>query len=167
MSAKEIFLSLGSNQGDSLDNLLQGIIALAGSGITIDRISSIYQTEPVGFTDQDDFLNLVVKGATSLSSLELLQTCQTIEQQFKRVRTQRWGPRTLDIDILFYGTEQIESAELTIPHPRLHERAFVLVPLREIAPDKFQQLGVSIPDQKICLLIDKFDVKIMLKKRGM
>ncbi|MFY9173719.1 MAG: 2-amino-4-hydroxy-6-hydroxymethyldihydropteridine diphosphokinase [Peptococcia bacterium] len=167
MSSKEIYLSLGSNQGDSLEYLLQGILALAENEIEIDRVSSIYKTEPVGFTAQDDFLNMVIQATTALEPLELLHCCQEIEKGLHRIRTQRWGPRTLDIDILFIGQEKICLPELTVPHPRLTERAFVLVPLQEIAPKLFQSLRVTIPTQKISLLIDKPDVKMMLEKRGL
>lgn len=167
MSSKIIYLSLGSNQGDSLGYLLQGITALAESGITINKISSVYKTEPVGFTEQEDFLNMVIQATTTLEPLKLLKQCQEIENSLNRVRTQRWGPRTLDIDILFIGEEQIRSAEFTVPHPRLTERAFVLVPLREIAPEKFAKLKITVPEQKICLLIHKSDVKIVLEKQGL
>ncbi len=167
MNTKEIYLSLGGNQGDSLEYLLQAVIALSEKGITIKKLSSIYQTEPVGYIDQPDFLNMAVQGETQLEPIELLRCCQAVESELKRVRVQRWGPRTIDIDILFYGTEQIRQDELTVPHPRLRERAFVLVPLKEISPEKFAELGVVIPEQKISLLIHKNNVKMMLKMRGL
>lgn len=167
MKQETVFLSLGSNQGDSLEYLLRGILALARKGVKIEKVSSIYKTEPIGNVEQEDFLNMVIKGTTDLEALELLQSCQEIEKSLGRVRTQYWGPRTLDIDILFIGEQKICSEELTIPHPRMKERAFVLVPLQEIAPAEFKGLSVSLPKQKIILHIDKTDVKIVLKKRGL
>lgn len=166
MSVKEIYLSLGSNQGDSLDYLLRAILALAKS-IIIRDCSSIYVTEPIGNVEQADFLNIVIRGETELEPLHLLKFCQEIEEQLQRVRTKRWGPRTIDIDLLFIGREQILHESLIVPHPRLTERAFVLAPLREISPDKYAELAVQIPPQKIILHLAKSDVTMMLEERGL
>jgi len=166
MKSEILYLSLGSNQGDSLEYLLQAIIALRQKGIQIKAISGVYQTAAVGYTEQADFLNMVVGGETRLNPAETLRVCQEIEHELGRVRTIHWGPRTLDLDILFFGERQVEDEQLQIPHPRLRERAFVLIPLQEIAPLLVEKLQVLIPEQRIKLLITAEDVKIMLQKRG-
>ncbi len=99
------------------------------------RVSSLYETAAVGVTDQADFLNAVAEAATSLSAAALLSALLNIENLLGRTRTYRWGPRVIDLDLLLYGEQQIALPELTVPHPRLRERAFVLVPLAEIAPE--------------------------------
>jgi len=109
--------------------------------ITITKQSSIYETAPVGYTDQADFLNMVIELNTELSSLELLDSFQDIENKLGRTREIRFGPRTIDLDILLYNQESSKMNRLIIPHPRMHERAFVLVPLHEIAP------SLRIPQQ--------------------
>jgi 2-amino-4-hydroxy-6-hydroxymethyldihydropteridine diphosphokinase len=105
------------------------------------RKASIYETEPVGYTDQPDFLNTCVSFLTTLGPEELLDLTSGIENDCKRKRTIRWGPRTLDIDIIFYGDETIDTERLTIPHPRWKERAFVIVPAKDI-----EDIGVPIPE---------------------
>lgn len=127
------FLSLGSNMGDRLD-MLKGAVQLLMDhpSIRVVAISSLYETDPVGFTDQDPFLNMVVRLRTELSALALLDACQEIEQKLNRERLIRWGPRTIDLDILLYNQENIKTERLIVPHPRMHERAFVLIPLLEI-----------------------------------
>ncbi len=128
------YLGLGSNLGDRLDHLRQGVELLQSHpAIRITRISSVYETAPVGPVEQPDFLNLVAAADTTLSPEELLSVAQEIERRLHRVRTIRWGPRTLDIDILLYGDRILHREELTIPHPRMEERAFVLIPLLEVA----------------------------------
>lgn len=97
-------------------------------------VSSIYETAPVGYIDQADFLNVVISVTTELDAHELLATCQRIEHELGRVRDIRWGPRTVDLDILLYNNDNIETESLIVPHSRMHERAFVLIPLLEIAP---------------------------------
>ena len=129
-----IYLGLGSNLGDRYGLLQEAISKLNESGITVKRISSFWETEPVGFTDQPWFLNLVVKAATDLPPLALLQTLKQIEAFLGRTPTIRNGPREIDIDILLYDEVLLESSTLTIPHPRFHERRFVLEPLTELAP---------------------------------
>ncbi|ALX49422.1 2-amino-4-hydroxy-6-hydroxymethyldihydropteridine diphosphokinase [Lentibacillus amyloliquefaciens] len=129
-----IYLALGSNIQPRKDYLSKALTALDDhQRITVIRKSSIYQTAPVGYTDQADFLNMVIELDTSLLPLELLDVCQTIEKQLGRERDIRFGPRTVDLDILIYNQENRETELLTIPHPRMHERAFVLIPLSEIA----------------------------------
>ncbi|GAA5345764.1 2-amino-4-hydroxy-6-hydroxymethyldihydropteridine diphosphokinase [Planifilum fimeticola] len=128
------YLGLGSNLGDRLDHLRRGVELLQShQAIRITRVSSIYETAPVGPVEQPDFLNLVVAADTTLSPEELLSVAQEIERRLHRVRTIRWGPRTLDIDILLYGDRIFQQEGLTVPHPRMEERAFVLIPLLEVA----------------------------------
>ncbi|MCM3758981.1 2-amino-4-hydroxy-6-hydroxymethyldihydropteridine diphosphokinase [Sporosarcina aquimarina] len=129
------FLSIGTNMGDREAYIKLAIASLrATEGIEAVETSSIYETAPVGLTDQADFLNIVVRLATTLDPLELLTVCQRIEQELGRERTIRWGPRTADLDILLYNDDVIEREELSVPHPRMRERAFVLIPLTELAP---------------------------------
>lgn len=129
-----IYLALGSNVGDRQENLKEAISQLVPQ-VSITAESSIYETEPWGYEDQDDFLNMVVQGETELEPLELLAHLKEIEANVGRTKTFRNGPREIDLDILFYDDLIMEDKNLAIPHPRLHERAFVLVPLADIAPD--------------------------------
>ena len=130
------FISIGTNMGDRQEYLKLAVTSLdATEGIESVETSSIYETAPVGVTDQADFLNLVVRVGTVLTPLELLGECQRIEKELGRVRTIRWGPRTADLDILLYNNVSMDSETLSIPHPRMRERAFVLIPLTELAPD--------------------------------
>ena len=129
------YLSLGSNMGDRFEMLRQAVAQLAEQpAVTVTQISSLYETDPVGYTDQEPFLNMVVQLETELTAMALLDVCQTIEQSLNRKRLVRWGPRTIDLDILLYNQDRIEAARLTVPHPRMNERAFVLIPLLEIDP---------------------------------
>jgi len=134
MSNNITYLGLGSNVGDRMSFLTQAISRLAREGI-VRKISSVHETPPWGKTDQPAFLNACVEFQTSQSPEDLLELLKQIETELGRKEHERWGPREIDIDVLFYGDEQISSQRLTIPHPLLHERAFVLVPLAEIAPD--------------------------------
>ncbi|HEY6293365.1 MAG TPA: 2-amino-4-hydroxy-6-hydroxymethyldihydropteridine diphosphokinase [Terriglobia bacterium] len=132
---KHVYLSLGSNLGRREANISTALAKLAGQGVEVVRVSSWYRTEPVGYTAQPWFLNCVVETATGLMPLQLLKRCQAIERELGRKHGTRNGPRPVDIDILLYDSVMIHSPELTIPHPRMAERRFVLVPLSEIAPD--------------------------------
>jgi 2-amino-4-hydroxy-6-hydroxymethyldihydropteridine diphosphokinase len=129
------FLSLGSNLGDRIDNLKSGLGRLSTPRCSASRKSSIFETEPVDYLDQPLFLNCVVEVATPLTPLDLLRRVQEIEAACGRVRTVPKGPRTLDIDILLYGDLVMNTSELTIPHPALLQRRFVLEPLAELAPE--------------------------------
>jgi 2-amino-4-hydroxy-6-hydroxymethyldihydropteridine diphosphokinase len=129
-----IYLSLGSNLGDRLANL-QNAISLLPPNIQPLTQSSVYETEPWGYTDQPLFLNLVIKANTMLDPFDVLTFVQEIEVSMGRQETFRFGPRLIDLDILFYDDLVLYTPKLTIPHPRLTQRAFVLVPLAEIAPD--------------------------------
>ncbi len=130
------YLGLGSNLGDRLAHLQHAIDALdAVDGIDVVAVSRVYETAPVGGPDQDDFLNAVLAIDTELEPHALLAAVQAAEQAEQRVRTVRWGPRTLDVDVLRYGDEQVSTPDLVIPHPRVQERAFVLAPLHDVAPE--------------------------------
>ncbi len=130
--------------GDKVATCRKAIDLLSGAGRII-RVSSFYCTEPVGFENQEDFINAVVELETWLSPLALLAACHVIEDKLGRSRLLRWGPRTIDLDILLYGDQVIDSAELTIPHPLIQRRGFVLVPLCEIAPQAVHpRLGKTV-----------------------
>lgn len=139
------FLGLGSNIGDRIDYLRSAIEALAAHPrIRVDAVSSVYETDPVGGPDQEAFLNVALRVATLLSPRGLLKAGQTVEQALGRERHERWGPRTIDVDILLYGNKTVRRRTLEIPHPRLTERPFALVPLLEVAPGKTLPDGRSI-----------------------
>ena len=130
-----IYLSLGSNVGDRGQNLLAAIDALPTAGVRVLRASPVYETEPVDYRDQGWFLNQEVEAETALFPMQLLTRTQRIERDLGRVRTLPKGPRTIDLDILFYGTAVVRTGRLEIPHPRIAERRFVLAPLADLAPD--------------------------------
>lgn len=129
-----VFLGLGSNLGDREAAIAGGLSRLGERGFRLTRASSLWLTEPVGGPPQGWFVNAVVEGETELSPEQLLEACLAVERELGRVRGLRDGPRTIDVDILLYGEEQLSLPGLVIPHPRLHERRFVLAPLAEIAP---------------------------------
>ena len=129
------FLGLGSNLGDRLAHLARAVRLLAARGIPVVRSSRVYETEPVGGPEQPDYLNAVVEVNAEGSARELLDTCLEIERELGRVRDERWGPRVIDIDVLTFGDEEISEPGLEVPHPRMHERGFVLVPLLELDAD--------------------------------
>ncbi|AIF42016.1 2-amino-4-hydroxy-6-hydroxymethyldihydropteridine diphosphokinase [Virgibacillus sp. SK37] len=162
----KVYIALGTNIEPREVHLSKAIELLSNhSSITVHKKSSIYETAPVGYTDQGDFLNMVLEAYTTLSPIELLDFCQGIEQELGRKREIRFGPRTIDLDILLYNQENRKMERLIIPHPRLHERAFVLVPLKEIAPN------VKIPkqDKVVTDLIDQLprqDMKDVVKWTG-
>ena len=131
---KIVYLSLGSNLGDRAANLRTAMDKLAGLG-TVEAVSAFYETEPVGLTNQPWFLNCAVKLETEKMPRQLISGVLNLEQEMGRQRKQKNGPRIIDVDILLFGTSVIDTAGLTVPHPRLHERRFVLEPLAEIAPE--------------------------------
>lgn len=131
-----VYIALGSNIEPRQTYLSEAIHLLdEHNAITVKQKSSIYQTKPVGYTEQADFLNMVVHVTSSLSASALLDFCQSIEQDLGRKRGVRFGPRTIDLDLLWYNNKKIDTDRLMIPHPRMTERAFVLIPLFEIAPE--------------------------------
>jgi GTP cyclohydrolase-4 len=136
VESHRVFLAFGSNLGDRLSNILEALNQLKPH-VAIEKLSSFYETEPVGFRDQPLFLNAVAEGSTSLSPQEILQLAKRIEKRMGRQQTFRNAPRPIDIDLLFFDDLVLETPDITIPHPRLHERAFVLIPLSEIAPNLF------------------------------
>ncbi|WP_415273452.1 2-amino-4-hydroxy-6-hydroxymethyldihydropteridine diphosphokinase [Bacillus siamensis] len=151
------YIGLGSNMGDREHYLRRAVAMLSRhDGVTVSKVSSIYETDPVGYEDQDQFLNMAVEVKTSLTPFELLDVTQSIEAELGRTREIRWGPRTADLDILLYNRENIETERLIVPHPRMYERLFVLAPLKEICPhadhitisDETNQEGVSVWKQK-------------------
>ena len=129
------YIGLGSNLGDREGNLRAALQALRDAGVAVLRTSRFIATLPVGKTDQPDFLNAAASLSTDLSARDLLDLLLRIESSLGRVRAERWGPRTLDLDLLLYDEEVIREPDLEVPHPRMHERRFVLEPLAEIAPD--------------------------------
>lgn len=133
--AKTVYLGLGSNIGDRERMLEAALAALEAAGVRIRRVSPVYETEPQDLREQAWFLNLVAEAETDLFPLQLLQTIGKIERQLGRKRTVAKGPRSIDIDILLYGNFIIDTPQLTVPHPRLAERRFVLAPLADLAPD--------------------------------
>ena len=151
------FLGLGSNLGERLDNLQRAVDLLAGAPVVrVVASSRVWETDPLGGPDQPEFLNAVLRIETSLSAQELLAVCNRVEADLGRVREQRWGPRTIDVDILLFGDETVADteveaghAELSIPHPRMLERAFVLLPLLELEPDAALPDGRRIVDLRL------------------
>jgi 2-amino-4-hydroxy-6-hydroxymethyldihydropteridine diphosphokinase len=136
MSQRTVILALGSNLGDRADILQGGVDAIAGiPEVQVMTVSPVYETMPVGGPPQPDYLNAVVLTRTSLSSAVLLDRIHEVEAAFDRVREVRWGPRTLDIDIITAEGERSDDPVLTLPHPRAHERAFVLGPWHDLDPD--------------------------------
>jgi 2-amino-4-hydroxy-6-hydroxymethyldihydropteridine diphosphokinase len=158
------YLSVGSNMGDREQWLRKALSLLAEyNGISIESVSSIYETDPVGYTDQPLFLNLAIKLNTVLSPQELLSKLQEVETKLERKRIEKWGPRTIDLDILLYNSVSIQTEVLEIPHPRMLERAFVLIPLSEIAPDDVYPDKLISLHQVLCERRDKEGVRIWKK----
>lgn len=138
------FVSLGANVGDRFRSLKKALKMIRQlEGVRLDSFSSVYETDPVGYVDQPAFLNMVAGGETTLSADELLSAVLEIERKLGRKRDIRWGPRTIDIDLLIYGEERRNEEHLELPHPRMKERLFVLVPFAEIAPTQLVPLGTT------------------------
>jgi 2-amino-4-hydroxy-6-hydroxymethyldihydropteridine diphosphokinase len=144
------FLGLGSNLGDRLTNL-QGALDLlqAEPGLRVAASSRVWETVPVGGPPQPDYLNAVIGVETDLSARDLLEVAHRVESRLGRVRKERWGARSIDVDLLLYDEESIEEADLVVPHPRLRERAFVLLPLLELAEDVTLPDGTRLRDLRI------------------
>jgi len=156
----EVYLLLGSNMGERQRFLNEAARLLQERAGTILKRSSIYETEPWGHTNKNNFLNQVLLVETSLNPYELLKVIKAIETKLGRIRkTQQYSPRCIDIDILFYKNEVYFSDDLVIPHPRLHDRMFTLVPLNEIAPDYLHPIVKKTIRKLVNLCTDKLMVK--------
>jgi len=159
---KKVYLSLGSNLGDRAKNLHDAVAALRNAGVQVVRISSLYETEPVDYLHQPWFLNCVVEAETELASLDLLRALRGIEPQMGSKKLIAKGPRLIDIDILLYGNEVIDTPELQVPHSRMHLRRFVLQPLAEIAPNARHSVsGLSATE-----MLDRTPDKSAVRKFG-
>ena len=157
--SQTVYLSLGSNVGDRAKNLKDAIAALADSGVAVRKVSSIYETEPVDLREQPWFLNCVVEANTELAPLDLLHALRNIEARMGSKKLVAKGPRLIDLDILLYADEMIDTPELRVPHPRMHLRRFVLVPLAEIAP-RIHHPGTRLtPQQMMARAADKSQVR--------
>ncbi|MCK0473654.1 2-amino-4-hydroxy-6-hydroxymethyldihydropteridine diphosphokinase [Halalkalibacter sp. APA_J-10(15)] len=155
------YIALGSNIGKRQAHLEKAIDLLSREAmIDVCALSSIYETDPVGYEDQQSFLNMVISIRTSLTSEQLLEITQKIERDCGRTREIKWGPRTIDLDILLYDQENMEMEHLIIPHPRMWERAFVLVPLKEIAPTLYVADKGQTVEELYNTLPDKEGVKV-------
>ena len=148
------YIGIGSNQGNPFSNCTVAIDRICASKKNrLLKQSSYYRTEPWGYRDQDDFINLVVKVKTSFALIELLDFLQSVEKELERVRTKSWGPRTIDLDILFFNNDILTSPRLTIPHPHIGNRRFVLIPLEEIDP----HLVHPVHQKTVTQLLDSLD----------
>jgi 2-amino-4-hydroxy-6-hydroxymethyldihydropteridine diphosphokinase len=143
------YLALGSNLGDRLEQLREAVRLLAAEpGIQVVRSSRVYETEPVG-PPQPAYLNAAIEVRTSGTARDLLEACRRVEDALGRVRAERWGPRTLDVDILTFDEQTLDEPDLVIPHPRMHERGFVLVPLGELEADPMLPGGRRLASLRI------------------
>lgn len=164
-----VYISMGSNMGQRENFLYQAVEMLAGHReINVEAVSSLYETKPVGKADQGWFVNAAARLQCSLSPFDLLRFMQHVEEHLGRRRTERWGPRTVDLDIILYDMLELPFTQLTVPHPRARERAFVLVPLAELEPELAFPWGQSVKklideleysEQKV-LFFKKWDVKL-------
>jgi 2-amino-4-hydroxy-6-hydroxymethyldihydropteridine diphosphokinase len=152
-----IYLALGSNLGDRSANLLAAIAALPPA-VRLLALSPVYETSPWGLTAQPAFLNMALKGETALAPVELLKHLKLLETGLGRQPAVRWGPRLIDMDILFYDELILATPELTLPHPHLHERAFVLVPLADLEPDLLHPV-LGVPVRELLAAVDTTGVK--------
>ena len=144
------FLGLGSNLGDRLTNLQGAVDLLHGEpGLRVVSSSRVWETAPVGGPPQPDYLNAVIRVETDLSARDLLDVARRVEERLGRVRKERWGARSIDIDVLLFGEETIDESDLVVPHPRLAERAFVLLPLLELVADPVLPDGTRLRDLRV------------------
>lgn len=157
---KTVYLSLGSNIGDREGRLRAAIERLPAAGVTVLRVSPVYETEPVDYTAQAWFLNLVVEAETVLFPMQLLTRTARIERELGRQRVVSKGPRTIDIDILLYGHAVVKTSRLEIPHPRMTERRFVLAPLCDLAPN----LRHPVTNRTVCEMLKAAPAQIVRAK---
>lgn len=151
-NSTRVFLGLGGNIGEPAKAMAAALNALnANADVCVGQVSALYRTPPWGKKDQPDFLNAAAEIRTNLTPRQLLDLCLKTERALKRARRERWGPRLIDIDILLFGEERISQGGLEIPHPRMLERAFVLVPLAEIAPD------LAVESRRVADHLDRLD----------
>ena len=159
MPTHTVYLSLGSNLGDRAAHIEGAVTRLGEKGVRIVKRSSFYQTEPVEFLAQGWFLNVAVEAETELMPRQLLRVIRQIERQLGRKRIVRSGPRTIDIDILLFDASIIHAAELEIPHPRMTERKFVLIPMAEIAPELWHPVLHSTMSELLAATKDRSQVR--------
>ena len=144
------YLGLGSNLGDRLVNLQGAVARLASEdGVRVDASSRVWETVPVGGPEQPDYLNAAVRVETDLTPEELLAACRRVESALGRERIERWGPRTIDVDVLLYDERVVDEPGLVVPHPRIAERAFVVLPLLELDPDPILPDGRRLVDLRL------------------
>jgi 2-amino-4-hydroxy-6-hydroxymethyldihydropteridine diphosphokinase len=160
VGGKIVYISLGSNLGDRAANLARAITALDSAGIRVTQQSPVYVTEPVGAPGQARFLNAVVEAETSLLPLQLLHMLLKIERELGRRRITPHGPRSIDLDLLFYGSSVVRSRELEVPHPRLIDRRFVLIPLAQLAPEFRHPVLHKSMTQLLSETPDRSDVRV-------
>lgn len=151
-TAKKAVIALGSNIGNRLAHIQQAVNFLRVSGFRITMLSRVWETEPWGDTDQPRFLNMCLSADTDMTSTEALSVLKKIESDMGRQKTRRWGPREIDLDIIFFGDEIVHADTLIIPHPLMQERAFVLVPLAEIGPDMVHPIFKKTVKELLCEL---------------
>ncbi len=154
----DVWIGIGSNLGERARFVRRAVVELDGAGFAVTGTSSLYETEPIGGPPQRSFVNIVVRGSTDLDARALLRVCKDIEHRLGRDENEmRWGPRVIDLDILLYGDDKISEPDLEIPHPRLRERNFVLIPLLEIDPDATDPWGSRLAD-----LLDEAEGEVRL-----
>ncbi len=154
-----VYLALGSNVGDREENLRRAVILLREAGLNIKKVSSLYETEPVDFLEQDWFLNSVLEAETGFEPVALLRTMRNIETAMGSKKAFAKGPRLIDLDILLYGEQTIDTPDLQVPHPRMLERKFVLEPLVEIAPSLRHPLWPGTAQEMLAASMDRSEVR--------
>lgn len=155
---KEVALAIGSNLGNRLEMLRRAVVELERHGFIISEMSRVWETAPWGVIKQPRFLNMCVLTESKLEPEDMLQELKTIEQNLGRNKTERWGPRIIDLDIVMLGDEIVDTPRLRVPHPRMQERTFVLVPLAEIAPNMVNpKLGKTIKELLYSLPEEEMD----------
>lgn len=169
--SERAYLSIGTNIGDRQAHLAQALSGLDQDGVHLDAVSPVYETEPVGGVEQANFYNIAVALTTSLSAQALLDLCHQIEQSQHRTRQVHWGPRTIDLDILYFGHQSISTKTLTVPHPEIPNRRFVLIPLLDVTGDdpelqqKTKEQLKKTTDHNWVRPIDKGGVLTWIKKQ--